>query len=56
MPSQSEIDRFTLAFHQRAIARLRADPALLGRLDAAKHPVQAMSEWARRRAKEAAPS
>jgi hypothetical protein len=31
MPSQSEIDRFTLAFHQRAIARLQADPALIVR-------------------------
>jgi hypothetical protein len=29
MPSQSEIDRFTLAFHQRAITRLRADPTLI---------------------------
>jgi hypothetical protein len=34
MPSQSEIDRFTLAFHQRAVARLRADPALLVRAKA----------------------
>jgi hypothetical protein len=29
MPTQQQIDRFTLAFHQQAVARLRADGRLL---------------------------
>jgi hypothetical protein len=29
MPTQQQIDRFTLAFHQEAIARLRADGRLV---------------------------
>jgi hypothetical protein len=29
MPSQQDIDRFTLAFHRRAVARLRKDKGLL---------------------------
>lgn len=29
MPNQQDIDRFTLAFHRRAVARLRNDEVLL---------------------------
>jgi hypothetical protein len=29
MPTQQQIDRFTLAFHRQAVARLRADDHLL---------------------------
>jgi len=29
MPSQQQIERFTLAFHRRALERLHADPVLI---------------------------
>lgn len=34
MPSHQDIDRFTLAFHRRAVARLREDTRLLLRAQA----------------------
>jgi hypothetical protein len=45
MPTQQQIDRFTLAFHQQAVARLRADGNLLERAR------QTLERWRQQRGK-----